>query len=361
MSMKALLMTRYGRMGASSRLRFMQFIPWLENAGVSCNTQPFFNDSMLAARYQAGQYKRTSLLESYRHRVGQMMRRRDYDLVWIEKEALPWFPAAVERAFLRHVPYALDFDDALFHNYDLHGSVLVRKMLGRRIDRLMAGATLVTAGNAYLAQRATDAGAKWVEIIPTVIDLDRYIPRQARPVLQTGVEREVLRIVWIGSPSTATYLALLAEPLKALATRFQFELRVIGANFTLDGVNVECVPWQESTEVDRIAECDIGIMPLNDSPWERGKCGYKLIQYMACGLPVVASPVGANNQIVKDQESGFLAATPRDWEIRLGQLLADASLRRAMGHSGRDQVESKYCVQQLAPRLATLLKRAGAQ
>jgi len=361
MSTKALLLTRYGRMGASSRLRFMQFVPWLENVGVSCDTQPFFSDTMLAARYQAGQYKRSMLLGSYRDRLGQMTRRRDFDLVWIEKEALPWFPATVERAFLRNVPYALDFDDALFHNYDLHGSILVRKILGRRIDRLMAGASLVTAGNAYLAQRAIDAGAKWVEIVPTVIDLDRYVPRQARQVEQPGAEGEALRIVWIGSPSTVAYLALLAEPLKALSSRFKFELRVIGAKFALDGVDVKCVPWQESTEVDRIAECDIGIMPLKDSPWERGKCGYKLIQYMACGLPVVASPVGANKQIVQDEESGFLAATPRDWETRLGQLLADASLRHAMGRSGRDQVESKYCVQQVAPRLATLLKRAGAR
>lgn len=356
---KALLLTRYGRMGASSRLRFMQFMPWLENAGVSCDTQPFFSDAMLASRYQAGQYTRSTLLGSYRERVGQMKRRRNFDLVWIEKEALPWLPAMLERALLRNVPYALDFDDALFHNYDLHSSVLVRRVFGHRIDRLMAGARLVTAGNEYLAQRAREAGAKWVEIIPTVIDLERYVPRQAR--LSASPSDAPLRIVWIGSPSTAAYLALLAEPLRALAGRFSFELRVIGAQYTLEGVNVKCVPWHESTEVDSIAECDIGIMPLKDSPWERGKCGYKLIQYMACGLPVVASPVGANLQIVQNGRNGLLAETAQEWEASLGQLLADAALRDEMGRAGRERVESEYCVQQVAPRLARLLHNAGAR
>jgi len=358
-STKALLLTRYGRMGASSRLRFMQFLPWLERAGVSCETQPFFSDAMLAARYAAGRYKRSTLLKSYGQRLLQMKRRRDFNLVWIEKEALPWLPASLERAFLRHVPYALDFDDALFHDYDLHGSALVRKTLGRRIDHLMAGARLVTAGNEYLAQRARDAGAKWVEIIPTVIDLDRYVPRQARPAVATT--NVPPRIVWIGSPSTAAYLKLLSEPLKALAGRLPFELHVIGAQIALDGINVKCIPWQEATEVDMIAECDIGIMPLKDSLWERGKCGYKLIQYMACGLPVVASPVGANMQIVQDGRNGFLAETGQQWEDALGKLLENASLRDEMGRIGRGRVESEYCVQQVAARLATLLHDAGAR
>jgi len=344
-------------MGASSRLRFMQFMPWLEGAGITCQTQAFFNDAMLATRYRAGRYGRTTLLASYGERLKEMMGRRKYDLVWIEKEALPWLPASLERAFLRKVPYALDYDDALFHNYDLHGSAMVRRVLGRRIDHLMAGARLVTAGNEYLAQRARDAGASWVEVVPTVIDLDRYVPHQERRQDSDAP----LRIVWIGSPSTAAYLQLLAEPLKSLSARFRFELRVIGAQIELEGVDVKCEPWKESTEVEMIATCDIGIMPLKDSPWERGKCGYKLIQYMACGLPVVASPVGANMQIVQEDRNGFLAGTSLDWENRLGALLADGSLRDAMGRAGRARVESEYCVQQVAPRLASLLKRAGVR
>lgn len=352
---KALLLTRYGRMGASSRLRFMQFMPRLEAAAITCNAQPFFSDEMLATRYRAGQYSRGALVHSYWERLTELRRRRSFDLLWIEKEVLPWFPATLERALLSGVPYALDFDDALFHNYDLHRSVWVRRLMGRRLDKLMAGARLVTAGNEYLAQRARDAGAPWVEIVPTVIDLDRYYPK-------VGVQQaDVPRIVWVGSPSTVTYLSILVESLKALSRRFIFKLRVVGAEFTMPGVDVECVPWSEAAEVASIAQCDIGIMPLKDSPWERGKCGYKLIQYMACGLPVVASPVGANVQIVRDGENGFLAGEPGAWEAKLGQLLANAELRASMGQAGRRRVEAEYCVQQVAPRLAGLLKQAGAR
>lgn len=353
--MKALILTRYGRLGASSRLRMLQFLPWLRDAGLDGESQALLDDSMLSSRYRAGGYGRGAMIAAYGARLRSMIRRRRANIVWIEKEALPWFPAAVERAMLRGVPYVLDYDDALFHNYDLHRLPLVRKLLGRRIDALMAGAALVTAGNEYLAQRAREAGAKWVEIVPTVIDLDRY------PVVDVGAREGALRrIVWIGSPTTAAYLHALEAPLQRLSARHAFKLRVIGAQVSLPGVDVECIPWTEDTEVASIAEGDIGIMPLRDSPWERGKCGYKLIQYMACGLPVVASPVGVNEQIVRNGENGYLASSPEEWEQALESLLSDRGRSAAMGRVGRQRVEKEYCVQEVAPRLARLLKQAGA-
>lgn len=353
--MKVLALTRYGRLGASSRVRMLQHVSWLENAGVQVDVQPLLADDMLRGRYESGSYGRGALLAAYRARMQCLRRRRRYDLLWIEKEALPWFPASIERTLLRGVPYVLDYDDALFHNYDLHRSKWVRRLLGRRIDRLMAGASLIVAGNEYLAQRARDAGARWVEIVPTVVDLDRY------PIDAVGHDGSVQRIVWIGSPSTAVYVRELAEPLRRLAARYAIKLRVIGAEMSIPGVDVECVSWAEDTEAESIAQCDIGIMPLKETPWERGKCGYKLIQYMACGLPVVASPVGVNVQIVREGENGFLADGPQDWEIKLGQLLESSPLRSAMGAAGRVRVEQAYCVQRVAPRLAQMLIRAGAR
>lgn len=353
--MKMLLLTRYGGLGASSRLRMMQYIPWLERAGISCEAQGFFSDEMLGARYGAGRYRIDALVGAYWQRVRALLGTNTAGLIWVEKETLPWLPARVERFLLRKVPYALDYDDAIFHNYDLHPSRLVRVLLGRRVDTLMRGAQLVIAGNEYLAQRAQEAGARWVEIVPTVIDLDRYHVRGAVS------NSEMSRIVWVGSPSTVHYLRLVEESLAELGKRFRFRLRVVGAKISMSGVDIECLPWSEDSEVASIAECDIGIMPLKDSPWERGKCGYKLIQYMACGLPVVASPVGVNTQIVRDGENGFLADTPEAWERALGQLLQETSSREAMGRAGRSRVEKEYCVQQVAPRLAMLLKQAGAR
>lgn len=351
---RVLVLTRYGRLGASSRLRFLQYLPLFEMLGLDCTVSPLFDDATLRARYERGGYSISALLGSYWQRLQMLLRKRRYDVLWIEKEALPWWPASMERFLLSGVPYVLDLDDAIFHNYDLHRRPWVQRMFARRIDYLMAGAHRVVAGNAYLGLRARQAGACRIETLPTVIDLERY----PAPVWQCAVD-ELPRVVWIGSPSTVKYLQQLGEPLAELNGRCRFVLRVIGAGpFEMPGVEVESVTWNESTEVASIAECDIGIMPLVDSPWERGKCGYKLIQYMACGLPVVASPVGANVDIVEDRATGFLAAQPQDWVAHLEHLLRDPGLRRRMGMSGRKWVETDFSLQARHRRMATLLKEA---
>lgn len=127
----------------------------------------------------------------------------------------------------------------------------------------------------------------------------------------------------------------------------------------MPGVEVERLPWSETTEQPLISSCDIGVMPLVDSFWERGKCGYKLIQYMACELPVVASPVGVNNEIVRTGENGFLATSEKTWVDALAKLLSDAALRDQMGAAGRKRVEEAYCIQKAAPRLVQLLRDAA--
>jgi glycosyltransferase involved in cell wall biosynthesis len=334
----------------------LQYLPWFKQAGIHCEVQTLLSDEMLQDKYQAGSYGRGAMIHAYAARIWSLMQRRRFDLIWIEKEALPWLPATMERLLLRNVPFALDYDDALFHNYDLHSSKWVRRFLGRRIDHLMAGARLVTGGNEYLTNRAREAGTPWVEMVPTVVDLDRYALPRSSPGRVAGHPR----IVWIGSPTTLKYVKGLHAALAALARQCRFTLRVIGGGkLEMPGVDVECVEWREETEVTSIVECDVGIMPLSDSPWERGKCGYKLIQYMACGLPVVASPIGVNKQIVKEGVNGFLVDEVEGWTAKLAQLLNDAALRDAMGKAGRQSVEDTYCVQQVAPRLANLLLSAA--
>ena len=194
--------------------------------------------------------------------------------------------------------------------------------------------------------------------MPTVIDLERYAAKKEYAVL-TG---EIPCIVWIGSPSTVRYLQLLREPLQLLSHELPFKLRVIGGGeVDLPRVNVESLPWSEISEVDSIRACDIGVMPLFDSPWESGKCGYKLIQYMACGLPVVASAVGVNSEIVRNDEDGYLASSVDEWIKALGKLLRDKTLRARMGRSGRKRVERHYCIQQTAPKLIEMLRTVAAK
>lgn len=349
---KVLALTKYGRLGASSRMRFLQYLPWLQRAGIEVTVKPLLSDELLQARYQRGAYGWGPLARAYAERCRLLLQRSDFDVVWIEKEALPWVPLAMERALLQGVPYILDYDDAVFHQYDQHSHAWVRRLYGRRLDGLMAGAALVVGGNSYLAQRARDAGARWVKVVPTVIDLDRYHVRTDAPVMG-----ELPRIVWIGSPSTARYLNLLLDPLRIIAQERPFVLRVIGCGMVdMPGVQVEAVAWSEDTEVENIRACDVGVMPLVNSSWEQGKCGYKLIQYMACGLPVVASNVGVNSDIVQDSENGFLVNTSNEWVTALGKLLADRLLRSQMGLSGRQLVEQNYCIQQTGPKVATLLQ-----
>lgn len=355
--MRVLALTRYGVLGASSRLRYLQYLPTLTDAGLQVHVQALFDDATLATRYRRGSYSVGTALWCFAQRLTALRTRQQFDVLWIEKEALPWWPLWAEAALLRGVPYVLDYDDAVFHTYDRHRLAIVRRLLGRRLDGLMRHATLVVGGNDYLAQRARDAGAPWVEVLPTVIDLKRY--PSPHPTPMTG--RTMPTVVWIGSPSTARYLHLLKTPLQRLAQRAPFVLRVIGGDVMLPGVQVECLPWSEDTEVDLMAMADVGIMPLLDTTWERGKCGYKLIQYMACGLPVVASPVGANRHLVREGIDGFLANDHATWVNRLEQLLKDANLRMTLGSAGRQRVEQHYCLQVTAPRLADWLHKAAQQ
>jgi glycosyltransferase involved in cell wall biosynthesis len=347
--MKVLILPWYGRLGPSSRMRTLQYLPWLDRAGIEYEVAPLMDDGLLSSRIRVGRYDLPKLLASYARRIGRLARRGDFDLIWLEKEALPWLPASFERWLCAGIPCLVDYDDAVFHHYDLSPRGWVRRIFGNRVDRVMSSAAAVMVGNKYLAARAENAGAHVVREIPTVIDLARYAPKPPGP------PPEKPTIVWIGTFSTAGYLRLLREPLSRL--RSAFKLRVIGGPIeAFPELDMELIPWTEKGEAAALRECDIGVMPLTDSPWERGKCGYKLIQYMACGLPVVASPVGVNREIVRVGENGFLADSSAEWVESLDRLLDDPGLRRRMGEAGRKRVEQDYCTDRIAPAIIEILR-----
>jgi glycosyltransferase involved in cell wall biosynthesis len=251
------------------------------------------------------------------------------------------------------VPYLVDYDDATFHRYDRHRFWLVRRLLGHRLDGLIRGAEIVTACNAYLADYARAAGAKRVMLLPTVVDLEWY---RVRP----EPAADELRVGWIGSPSTARYLGVVKRPLEVLSGERPVRLVVIGASDIPDiGVPVERHLWSEATEAALLADVHLGIMPLLDGDWERGKCGYKLIQHMACGRPVIASPVGVNTEIV-GAETGYLADDEEQWLQALRSLAAEPGRRREQGLAARRVVEAKYSLQVHAPTVVTLFSRLAA-
>ncbi|WP_197076455.1 glycosyltransferase family 4 protein [Luteimonas sp. FCS-9] len=320
-------------------------------AGFEVDVSPLLGDDYVAGLY-AGRAPPGAVLRGYRDRLRAVRTRARYDLVWVEKEAWPWLPDIVERTLSDgRRRLVVDFDDAVFHRYDRHRNPLVRAALGHKLDRLMARADLVTAGNAYLAERARAAGSRQVAWLPTVIDLDRYPPPAPRRT------RGPVVIGWMGSPSTAGYLHTVADAFSPLRAAGRIRCVAVGARpDQVQGTPFEAVPWSEASEVAALHGFDIGIMPLAQTAWELGKCGYKLIQYMACGLPVVASPVGANAQLVRDGENGLLATGLDDWATALRTLVDDPALRTRMGASGRRDVEAHYCLQVRAPRLIALLQ-----
>ncbi|EPR65619.1 Glycosyltransferase [Cyclobacterium qasimii M12-11B] len=260
-------------------------------------------------------------------------------MIIIEKEIFPYLPAFAEWFLSKVNRYWVDYDDAVFHNYDQKDNFMVNLLMPKKIDHVMKMADMVIAGNTYLKTRAELAGARKIEVFPTVIDPIKYKARNS-------VESKIITIGWIGSPSTLKYLDPMVPILNWLHEHYSIKfLLVNGTSKIKFKGDLESIIWTEEGEVDAILKMDIGIMPLPDNPWERGKCAYKLIQYMACGLPVVASPIGMNNDVVIHGENGFLANSNEEWISALGKLIQDPKLRKGFGEAGRKKVLKEFTLE----------------
>ncbi len=351
---RILALPRYGLLGASSRMRQFQFIQYLKDAGFQVTIRELISSDNLNRRYLESGYKKAWIIRSYIRRIRIVHGVPANSILWIEKELMPWMPSMLETLILGRRKYVLDYDDAIFHNYDLHDSKFVNRFYRDKIKILMSRANAVFCGNQYLADYAIKSGCQRVVIIPTVVNLKNYKIISRHPKQESS---NLLRIVWIGSQVTDKYLDLVRPALLALSAKTTFLVRIIGSNRKIPGVEVENFQWNEMTENARIAECDIGIMPLADEPWERGKCGYKLIQYMASGLPVVASPVGANNSIIKHGYNGFFATNTDQWVEALKILFDDVAIRRQFGSNSREIVEKRFSTEAAAPNIISEFRR----
>jgi glycosyltransferase involved in cell wall biosynthesis len=351
--MRVMVLPRYSRMGASSRLRMLQYVDIWSQSDADCEIYPLLNDAYLKTIYANEKVSLISLARAYGRRLQVLRQVAQFDLVWLEKELFPNFPSWFEWWLSRSgVPYLVDYDDPIFHNYDVSVNPF-KRLLKSKIGNVMRYATLVVPGNTYLARHALDSGASQVEIFPTVVDLLHYPP----PTVSTR-NASCLTVGWIGSPSTVKFLRPLLPVMARLAEIFPLELTVIGGDLSNSRYDfIRCKTWHEHTEAEEISRFDIGIMPLPDEPWARGKNGGKLIQYMACGKPVVASPVGVNADIVQEGRNGYLASAEDAWFEALSNLLSNQELRRTMGAHGRTMVEEKYCLQVTAPRLLHLFRQ----
>ena len=356
--MRVLLLARYGRLGATSRQRHLIFLPALARAGISVTVDALLDDDYVRALHSGAPARPGPIMAAYAARLRRILSAGAWDAVWVEKEIFPWLPATAERCLARRgVPLVVDYDDAWFHRYDRHPRPLVRRLLGGKIDRVMRAAATVVAGNGYIAGHALGAGAQRVETVPTVVDTDAVVdtpPEPGRP----------FTIGWIGTPANARYLDPIRPVLAELCRDSGARMLVVGGGpGALAGAGGaalpgEIRPWDEAREAADLAAMDVGLMPLPDTPFERGKCGYKLIQYMAAGRPVVASPVGVNGAIVADGRTGFLATRPQEWADALAALARDPALCRRMGRAGRERAVIHYSLAAWAPHVARILREA---
>jgi glycosyltransferase involved in cell wall biosynthesis len=344
--------TKYGINGASTRYRFYQYFKFLQEKGASCDVISLFDDSDLVNLYENNGRSLFRLIYLFFRRVRVLLsiNIRNTDFLIIYTELFPYIPPFFEFLLkLKKVPYILDYDDAIFHQYDKHSSRVVRFFLGKKISYIMKHAELVIAGNKYIENYAIQSGVKRVEIIPTVVDMNHYASTSSK-------KNQTFTIVWIGSPSTSNYLNHIAPALAKICKKRNIKVELIGVgNIDLPGVVFESFSWSKETEFELLSRCHVGIMPLTRSSWEKGKCGLKIIQYMACKLPVVASPVGVNTEIVNNGVNGYLVDSLEDWESRLIELYDNPEQLESFGKNGRKKIKSEYSLQKYAQRYVDII------
>ena len=345
---KVMGLALYGDKAASTRYRLFQYKSLLEESGIELEVFSLLSNEYLVKKFNGERISLIDILVSVFNRIKILLKQKKYDCAIVHCEIFPLLPGKIESLIL-NIPFIYDFDDAFYLKYQSKRFQFTSPFLANKFLPVIKRASFVTAGNNTLLNYANSINEN-VFLLPTVVDTVRY------KVLKKTVTN-ALTVGWIGSPSTAPYLKGISKSLSILAESQDMRFVVIGGKAPfIKNVDVIELPWNEDTEVNEINNFDIGIMPLPDSPWERGKCGFKLIQYMACGLPVIASPVGVNSEIVEHGVNGFLAETQEEWEAALSTLIADSDLRQQMGKAGREKVEREYSLQVTGPKLVALLK-----
>jgi len=348
--------------GAGCRFRIAHYIPHLEANGFEVTLLTLFSTDFFRRVYRPGHLLGKSVVFAglaLRH-LWALRRVREYDVVFIYRELFPVGPAFVEwlMSLPGCPPIVFDFDDAIFLPSVSEANRLIAALkTPGKVATIVRRSAQVVVGNDYLAAYARQFNPA-VNVIPTSVDTSRFTPR-ATPHAGAATEGPV--VGWIGSPTTTSYLMGLTPVLQRVAAQQPFVLRVSGTGdpVSMPGVLVENAEWRLSGEIDLFRNCDIGVYPLVDDAWAKGKCGFKAIEFMACGVPVVASAVGVNREIIEDGVNGFLATTDNEWVEKLGRLIAEPDLRSRFAAAGRRTIEERYSLHVNAPKLADVLRRAA--
>lgn len=352
--MKILFIVPYSTEGASNRFRVEQYLSYLDKEGIKYDIRPFVSSRFYKMLYSRKKRvkKMIYFIQAFFNRIVDVIRLRRYDLVFIHREACPFGPPIFEwlmYKFKKSIIY--DFDDAIFlQNYNLANRFYRFLKFPSKTKKIIKMASGVIVPNIFLKEYACKFN-KHVYIIPTPIDTDRFKMAEKYS--------DKLAIGWVGSFTTAPYLKVIFNAMQQLSKKYDFILKVFGAGalINIPGVKIENHDWHLKEEVEYFQSIDIGIYPLIDNLWARGKAGFKAIQYMAVGVPVVASSVGMVKDFIKDGVNGFLVNSDEEWVKKLSDLMEDEALRKKIGLEGRKTVEEKFSMQVNAPKYLEIINK----
>ncbi len=344
--MRELFLTLYPEPAASPRYRVMQYLPYLESQGIECTVQSALAEdeyrASLTGRLSPARYHFSEM----RHRYAQLKACGDYDIVVLQKAISTAYIKGFDTLLRANAKRLLiDIDDAVH----LHPPVTLGfpwRLLEDQgqLQKIIASADGVLAGNRWLVDEVEHLGGQG-QLLPTVVDTTHYVPAQKNA--------STFRIGWMGNPSTAQQLLPLKAVLKATPDA---EIHIVGANEeTIAIENATYHTWSAEEELAHLHTFSVGLMPLTTSEWTRGKCAFKALVYMACGIPCIATPFGAVEDIIKHNQNGLFADSPDEWASALEQLRDPAEQKR-LGQAARKTVEQHYALDAWAPRYAEILR-----
>lgn len=352
--------TKFASKGASSRYRTLQYI-LDEDSKIKDGFvhRPLFDNRYLSIKYKTGRTPMLIAGFSYIKRLGYLI--NDVFLgrdIYIEKELFPYFPPFVEVFFkMVGVKYILDYDDAVWHNYDSHNRFIIRLFLSNKIKTVIRCSSGVIAGNKYIRDYVVNSGQSKVIKIPTVIPKESYLKSdQTKPVAKEFI------VVWVGSPSSSDNLLEVKDVLRAFKEKYpSVIIAFLGFDKRLEkefNFGVEFITWSTETEKKWLNNASVGIMPLKNGNFEKGKCGFKIIQYMASAIPSIVTPIGANNEIVKHNKTGFKAIENKQWEEFLEICFNNTEFSKEIGDAAYKEFLLKYSLESTESRYFNFIEEA---
>jgi len=338
----------------SQRFRVELYEPVLREHGITYHIACFMDMDTWNIIFKPGnQFRKISgILRGYLRRTGHLVKSLRYDYIFIHREAAPLGPPVFEWILSKLLGKKIiyDFDDAIWiPNISAANKMAAWFKAFWKVKFICRWAHTVTGGNAFLNKYAAASGAKQTIFLPTCVDTER----KHNKIKIHGNHKPV--VGWTGSHSTLPYLDDIIPLIRELQEDIDFSFLVIADKEpTLDLENWQYIPWNETTEAQDLLYMDIGIMPLKSDRWSEGKCGFKLIQYMACGIPAVADPVGVNSTIIDNGQNGFVCDTPQEWKEKLKLLISNPEMRSAFGDHGRKKIVREYSIRSQAEKFVSL-------